>query len=381
MKTRTLRSAVDRRAFLKTAGASALALAMQPASAYRARAAETAKELRWLEYSHIQKPYFYEPFTKSTGIKLVMGAISNDDETLAKLVAGGTKDWDVFHMGDLKNHPLLMQHKLVKPLDYGKIPNSAKILPTFKTFIDANLTGPDKRIYGLPNRWGVDTVGYRTDKMELPQTVKVLWDERYKGKIAMPDYPLYSIVYAAQYLGYPRKEYYRLSSRQLAECKKALVSQKPLLKAYWLSDADVINLWTSNEIWIAGASWAGTVATLRDNNFPVARVVPKESAFGFINVAYVSVDSPAPSVEAGYRFLDYMIGPVFGERIGLQGRYATVTTLGQATLPANIKEQVFLNQINTLGEQIEFMVSPVDPDTNRLNYNDWIRIWNEVKAA
>lgn len=376
--------AVDRRTFLKAAGGSAVWLVMPSLgslSATEAWGAEVAKELRWFEYSHIEKPYFYEPFEKATGIKLVLGAISNDDTTLAKMKAGGTKDWDVFHMGDLKNHPLLMEAKLVRAIDYNRIPSSKKILPVFKKFVDANLMGPDKKLYGLPNRWGVDTLAYRTDKMDAPTTMKVMWDEKYKGKIAMPDYPLYDIIYAAQYLDYPRKDYYRLSAKQLEECKKALISQKKLVKAYWLSDADVINLWTSNEIWIAGASWAGTMATLWANNFPVQRVLPKEPAFGFINIAYISIDAPPPSVEAAYKFLDYMIGPVFGERIGLKGSYATVTTLGQDKLPANIKKMVFLDRLDKLGEQIEFMTSPVDPETNKLNYDQWIKIWNEVKAA
>jgi spermidine/putrescine transport system substrate-binding protein len=344
-------------------------------------AEDVAKVVRWLEYSHIQKPYFYEPFTEKTGIKLVLGSISNDDTTLAMLKAGGTRDWDVFHMGDLKNHPILVRDKLVQPLDYSKIPNSKSILPVFQKFLDAHIKRPDGKIYGLPNRWGVDTLGYRTDKIDKPETMKVLWDDKYKGRISMPDYALYSIIYAAQYLDYPREDYYRLSRQQLEECKKALIAQKPLLKAYWLSDADVINLWTSGEIWIAGASWAGTIATLRDNKVPVARTVPKEPAFGFVNVAYISNDSPAPAVEASYRFLDYMIGPVFGERIGLQGRYATVTTLGQHDLPDNIKDQVFLKDIDRLGDIVHFMIPPTDPETNELNYDKWVEMWNEVKAA
>jgi spermidine/putrescine-binding protein len=297
------------------------------------------------------------------------------------LKAGGTKNWDVFHMGDLKNHPILVRDKLVRPLDYVKIPNTKHILPTFKNFIDKHIVGPDKKAYGMPNRWGVDTLGYRTDKMDPPETMKVLWDEKYKGRIAMPDYPLYTIVYAAQYLDYPREEYYRLSAKQLAECKKVLISQKKLLKAYWLSDADIVNLFTSGEIWVAGASWAGTVATLRDNNFPVKRVVPKEPGMGFINMAYIASESPPPSVEAAYKFLNYIIGPEWGERIGLKGRYATVTTLGQDGLSDAIKEEIFLKYVDRLDDLIEFMIPPRDPDTNELNYDKWIKIWNEVKAA
>ena len=378
---RVLYGEIDRRSVLAGAcGAWALA-GFTSAFPGIARSAEVADKLRWLEYSHLQKPIFTELFEKESGIELIKGAIQNDDTTLAMLAAGGTDSWDVFHMGDLKNHPILVREGLVQPIDYSQIPNAKNIMPVFQSFIKSNMAGPDGKDYGVPSRWGVDTIGYRTDKLDPPKTVQALWDEKYKGKISMPDYALYEIVYAAQYLGYPREQYYRLNSEQLQECKKALIAQKPLLKSYWLSDADVINLWTSDEIWLAGALWAGTTATLRSENFPVARTVPKEGAPGFINVAYVSAGAQPEAIEAAYLFFDYLLGPEFGERIGQKGRYATVTGQGQGDLTPEIKEEIFLKYVDDLGQLVDFMVPPVNPDTGELNYDEWITIWNEVKAA
>ena len=378
---KTGRGDVDRRGLLRGAGAAWAMMGLTSVVPSVARSAEMAKQLRWLEYTHLQKPIFTEPFEEMTGIELVKGAIQNDDTTLALLAAGGTDSWDVFHMGDLKNHPILVRNGLAQPIDYGRIPNAEHIMPVFESFIGTNMAGPEGKVYGVPSRWGVDTIGYRTDMLDPPESVQALWDEKYKGKIAMPDYALYEIVYAAQYLGYPREQYYRLTSAQLQECKKALLAQKPLLKGYWLSDADVVNLWTSDEIWLAGALWAGTTATLRSENFPVARTVPKEGAPGFINVAYVSAGAQPEAIEAAYLFFDYLLGAEFGSRIGEHGRYATVTGAGQGDLPPEIQEEIFLKYVDNLGELVDFMVPPVNPDTGELNYDEWITIWNEVKAA
>jgi spermidine/putrescine transport system substrate-binding protein len=196
----------------------------------------------------------------------------------------------------------------------------------------------------------------------------------------MPDYPLYDFIYAAQYLGIP--DWYRLSNAQIEECKKALIAQKKLLKGYWLSDADVINLWTNGEILYAAASTAGVVSTLRSDGFPVARTVPEEGCPGFINAAYISVGASDAAVGAAYKFFDYLLGPIFGERIGLQGRYATATTLGQDKLPDDIKEEIFLTRVNKLAElKVKMMIPPTDPTTGELNYDVWVRAWSEVKAA
>ena len=372
---------VDRRRFLSGAGTLGAVAGLTSLFPGMVRSADVADQLRWLEYTHLQKPIFTEPFEAASGIELVKGAIQNDDTTLAMLAAGGTDSWDVFHMGDLKNHPILVNRQLAQPIDYDRIPNAEHIMPVFRSFIGTNMAGPEGKVYGVPSRWGVDTIGYRTDKLDPPDSVQALWDEKYRGKIAMPDYALYEIVYAAQYLGYPREQYYRLTSKQLQECKKALLAQKPLLKGYWLSDADVINLWTSDEIWLAGALWAGTTATLRSEDFPVARTVPKEGAPGFINVAYVSAGAKPEAIEAAYRFFDYLLGPEFGARIGQHGRYATVTAQGQEDLSPEIKEEIFLKYVDNLGELVDFMVPPVNPDTGELNYDEWITVWNEVKAA
>lgn len=146
-----LGTTLTRRNLLKASAAGALSLPLHQLQSGMAAAEEVASELRWLEYSHIEKPIFTDPFTEMTKIKLVLGAISNDDTTLASLKAGGTKDWDVFHMGDMKNHPILVKDKLVQAIDYSKIPNTTKILPVFQAFVDRRLKGPDGLVYGLPN--------------------------------------------------------------------------------------------------------------------------------------------------------------------------------------------------------------------------------------
>jgi spermidine/putrescine-binding protein len=120
---------------------------------------------------------------------------------------------------------------------------------------------------------------------------------------------------------------------------------------------------------------------MNENNVPFKRVVPKEPGFGFINIAYISAASPPPSVEAANKFLDYMIGPVMGQLLGEHGRYATVTTLGQEGLSPAIKEQVFLTYVDKLDTLVEFMIPPTDPDSGELNYDQWVKIWNEVKSS
>ena len=58
-----------------------------------------------------------------------------------------------------------------------------------------------------------------------------------------------------------------------------------------------------------------------------------------------------------------------------------MTAQGQAGLTPEVKEEIFLKYIDELDKLVDFMVPPVNPDTGKLNYDEWITIWTEVKAA
>jgi spermidine/putrescine transport system substrate-binding protein len=59
--------------------------------------------------------------------------------------------------------------------------------------------------YGIPDDWGFDAILYRSDKVH-PQAKSwgLLFDERYKGKIAWFD-DLNMLVIAGLYLGHPSR--------------------------------------------------------------------------------------------------------------------------------------------------------------------------------
>ena len=78
--------------------------------------------------------------------------------------------------------------------------------------------------------------------------------EKYKGRLAMRDYALEGIVIAAMYVGIPRDQLFKMGDKELAECKKALLAQKKLLRTYWNSIGDLTNLFASGEV-VCAFSW------------------------------------------------------------------------------------------------------------------------------
>ena len=70
----------------------------------------------------------------------------------------------------------------------------------------------------------------------------------------MRDYALEAIAIAAMYVGIPRERIFKMDDKELAECKKACISQKKLLRTYWNSISDLTNLFASGEV-VCAFSW------------------------------------------------------------------------------------------------------------------------------
>src|SRR3546814_5985221 len=122
---------------------------------------------------------------------------------------------------------------------------------------------------------------YRTDKISgEPDSYAALWDEQYKGRIALWD-DKSAIYNTARLLGYDNV--YSLSDEQLEAVKQKLIEQKPLLRKYWSTAGELVNLYASGEVWISN-TWGGfQVAELQKQGIPVKEFLPKEKADGCVD--------------------------------------------------------------------------------------------------
>ena len=123
--------------------------------------AEELKVFIWSEY--MDEENMPAEFEKATGIKVRLDIYENNEEMVAKLQAGGVSQYDIIVPSDYIM-PVLINQKLIQPLDHAKIPNLKNLKPIFK-----------QTSYDPGNKWSVawqwGTVGlmYRKDKMTAEQ--------------------------------------------------------------------------------------------------------------------------------------------------------------------------------------------------------------------
>lgn len=364
------RRELTRRRILEFGGMGALAATAYFTTAQWAKAEEMSKELNWLTWENYTKDPYLDPFRKTHGTKFNFGEIANDDELLAKMLAGGTREWDVFSPG-LNTIPTYIEKGLVQPIDLNNVPNAQHIWDPFKT---VTWNKDDKgNVYALPMAWGINAVAYRSDKMDAPTSWADLFDPKYEGKVALWDYAVESVLVAALYVGIPRERIWTMNDKELAECKKALLSQKKNIRTYWSTLSDVTNLLASGEIYMA-YSWVTPIYDLQKQNIPVELAIPKEGVVGWAdnNCISAGVTDPARKL-AAEKFINYILGPDFGETIANLGPYAPGTNLAADRIPMEHQKKIFMDDISVM----DTFIWRLQPE----GYDRWVKLWEEVKAS
>lgn len=239
--------------------------------AARAKQGKLASSLNVLCWEGYTDPSFTKPFTEQTGVAINSTFIGSNDELVAKL-RGNPGLYDLV-TPSCDTTGLLIQADQVQPINLANVPNTKSTFPFFLTAPNVYVGG---KHYGVPMAWGFIPLIYNTEAVkETPDSWADLWDAKYKGKISMWQ-DISMIWTTGLLLGY--KDLYTMTNSQLEAVKVKLIAQKPLLRKYWSTAAELTQLFASGEV-IIGESFGGlTVNQLRGMGLPAAEIIPKEGA-------------------------------------------------------------------------------------------------------
>lgn len=347
-------SGMSRRRILHLAGA-ALGATVAPARA-------EAPPLNLFTYSTFGSEPVIEA-SKARGFTIKPTVYAGADEMVAKLRGGGTKLYDMVvplhtYVG------VAAQAGLIEPMDPAKLPNLAQVVPEFRAIPDWS---PGGKLFGVPFVWGANAMAYNNAETGPIDSLKILFDPKFKGRVSMRDDVEDAISVGALYLG--MKDPFNLDEKALQDIKKLLIAQKPMNCAYWKNIADLRAMFAANEI---VAAWAtlSVVAPLRKNGVDIRWVWPVEGALGWSEgIAAVKGTKYKDQVEA---YANFTLGPDYGEALARGTLYATTSGDALKRLPDALVQE--------LGIQPERMSNVL---FKRLpnDKNRWNEIWTEVKAA
>jgi spermidine/putrescine transport system substrate-binding protein len=282
--------------------AAAAVIATTSASARPTAKAATCNTLNVLVWEGYADPSFVKPFEQQNHVTINATYISTEDQELAKMVAGGTKQYDVLTASS-DNRKQLIDAGVIQPLDTKRLSHYNQIFPFLKPTYQIN-----GKTWAVSQDWGVNPFVYNKQVFKTPPTSwKVMFDPRLKGKAAI--WGDYSMVYVgASLLGYDKnpKQLFDLSDSQLNAIKNEMLKLKPQIRKVWSTGGDVIQLFAQGEV--AGTlGWNYVYQQLTMKHFPIGQVVFKDhGAEGWIDANALSAGIKPECVPLAYKWMDYM---------------------------------------------------------------------------
>ncbi len=294
-------------------------------------------------------------------------------DTLAKLMApGGTSRYDlmVSLTQFIKDSALGAGagQERIMPLDMSLIPNAGDLMPMFADQVVKR--GGDT--FMIPVVWGYDSVIYNADQIptEEPETQSwgLLFDERYKGRIAWRDDAHGMIMVAGLHMGI--EDPVNMAASDLKEVEAFLISKKPVIRTMWSAFGEAVNLVSSGEVW-AMYGWIAMRAALQRQGMNVTNNWPSDGLLTWNQSGFVPKD--APNAEAAMRVINAMLSKEFGTVLTRVTNYPS--TSQSVVSEFSPQEQRKLG-LDLAERDLKVYNMSFPPDMDR-----WIEVWNTVKSA
>lgn len=358
------RGGVARRAALRSLAAVGLGVVTLP---YVLRGAQAASPLTVFDWPGYDIPELHQPYIRKYGASPDIALYGDDEEAYLKIKGGFQAD--VVHptsyaIGRYRDQGLL------KPIDTSRLSNWPDIMPEVAN-VQGMTTGSDRWI--VPCGWGHNSVVYRHDMVEpKEQSWNLLWDERYKGKIANAVEMDGSVIPAAMVLGFD--DPYAMTDAQLAECRAFLEKQRGLLRFYWTDPAALEQAIASGEVAIAYA-WAASASTLKAQGVPITYMQPKEGRVVWIDGFIMLKDGPGEEQRA-YDYLDAWLSPETGEYMLSQYGYGHSNRKAFELVSKERLEEIGITSVTeVLGSGV--FLREMDPALRE----KYVRMYEEVRAG
>ena len=193
-----------------------------------------------------------------------------ESEEMYQKLTNGAVDYDLICTGDYMIERLIQENYLLK-IDLDNVPgvkNLNEIYTDKSRNFDPNLE------YTIPHFWGTLGILYNTEKVDPndAKSWKVLWNEKYSGRIYMIESARDILVPALTILGY---DINTTDEKQIDEAKQMLIEQAAYNQGYSVDD-------TRNQIAAGNADigviYSGESYNAIQSNSKLAYVIPEEGS-------------------------------------------------------------------------------------------------------
>jgi spermidine/putrescine transport system substrate-binding protein len=308
-----------RHALFSLAAAGLLSLSAFSAAA-PAVAAEELNVLAWCDHSD---PNLLKPFEEANNAKVNVKEYEGSGTGLALVEQSQPGDWDlmVIDSVDVRRG---VEKKLFEPLAEDALP----ISDIYPEVLMDNYTKFDGKRYATTEKFGYVTIGFNKEKVDPAdmQKMSMLWDPKYKGRIAIYDYYLPVIGMIAIGLG---KKTGEIKAEDLPAIKETLLKLKSNAKLVGEIVASQTALATGEvDVLVGGGEFV--TAGISKENPALDFTVPQEG--GVLWAQTLAMFAQSKKKDLALKFVQYIMSPEGQTRLATSSCFWGMPANKKATL-------------------------------------------------
>jgi spermidine/putrescine transport system substrate-binding protein len=375
---------IDRRSFLKLTGIGVAAAGLGPALAACQPAATATVaptkavggRLDFLSWEGYDLPDCMKAWQDAHGVTMSSTYIGDHSEIQAKLTTAQTTGYDLitYYQGyaDLYRNEV----KILQELDRSRIPNFEKLYEMFRTkdfWVDSS-----GKVWGTPFTWGAEGCNYNADKTSAPESWKDLLKPEFKDKLGMIDDMNGALIIAGRILGYG-DQLPNLTPAQLQETKDLLLQFKSNARGIAASYGDLTDLLVSGEVIVTFPGWAAVNVWAQERGANVQHTMPAEGGFTFIDA--FAIPAQADNYDTSIEWINEALSPQVQACAAAALSAGVVTPDAVQYLDEKTAQLYPYDKIEDVFTKAPVYSLPPRESDTYATYDDWLSMWEEVKAA
>ena len=295
-------------------------------------------ELTVLDWAGWEIDGMLQPYVDKNGQKPSYVFFADDDEAFQKMSSGFKAD--VVHPCAAAV-PRYIDAGLIEPWDTAKIPEFANV--------PARMVEPftnDQGVWFIPTDYAYTAIAYNAETVpaEDVASVQVFTNEKYAGRISLPDNPddVWSLAFMAT--GVPNWD--TVTDEQFTAAADWLRKVHPNVRAYWSDPSELAQLMASGEVQVAW-SWNDPVAILQGENFPVGfnRAAAEGAATWYCG--FVNVKDSAGSEDKVYDHINSLLAHSSAQPLLDAIGYALANDAAMAEIPVEALQAAYVDPVTT----------------------------------
>jgi len=271
----------------------------------------------------------WRTIANDSGVKVDFTDNGNDPgPAVAKLAAGNAND--IYDVGGLQggSERELARRGLIAPWDLSQIPNYASVWQWAK---DIPYLTHDGKAYGIPTVINADSIIAVRDKAGSVDSYGVIFDPKLKGKTAMEDAWINSVIFTAIYLKNSENakiaEPGNLTADELGLVMEFLIKHKRdrQFRTFWSGWEQGLQLVANQEVW-AMTGWEPIVYAARKRGIDCYYAAPKEGYEAWANNTVLLRGAVnRRSSETAHRLANALLSGFYGCKLGMLRGYVVPT--------------------------------------------------------